>query len=49
MKEQIQLKQVTPHCGVEVQGIDLSQPLDKDLVETLTKSLANHCVLFFRN
>ncbi len=49
MQKEIHLKQVTPHCGVEVQGIDLSQPLQQDVVDTLSNTLANHCVLFFRN
>ena len=38
---------VTPHCGVDVDGIDLSQPLDECTIETLTTSLTDHCVLFF--
>lgn len=41
--------QVSPHCGAEVSGIDLSQPLSDQTVDELTEALANHCVLFFRN
>lgn len=49
MQNDIRLKHVTPHCGVEVEGVDLSKPLDRDVVDTLTNTLANHCVLFFRD
>ena len=45
----IKMKKVTPYCGVEVSGIDLSQPLDERTIETLTTALAEHCVLFFRD
>jgi taurine dioxygenase len=39
----------TPHCGAEVRGIDLAQPLDDAKVEALAQALARHCVLFFRD
>ena len=42
-------QQLTPHCGVEVQGIDLRQPLDGSTVKGLSHALAEHCVLFFRD
>ena len=47
--QKLELKKVTPYCGVEVDGIDLSRPLDKRTIETLTNALAEHCVLFFRD
>ncbi len=47
--QELELKKVTPHCGAEVHGIDLSQPLDEGRIETLTTALAGHCVLFFRD
>ena len=40
---------VTPHCGAEVHGLDLSQPLDERAVESIKTALAVHCVLFFRD
>ncbi|MBP87528.1 MAG: taurine dioxygenase [Planctomycetaceae bacterium] len=50
MKPQtLELTQVTPHCGAEVRGIDLAQPLDDRLIEMLNTALAEHCVLFFRD
>lgn len=45
----IEFANVTPHCGVEVRGIDLSQPLDKQATKTLTNALVDHGVLFFRD
>ncbi len=45
----IELKRVTPNCGAEVHGMDLSMPLDDQTVETLKTALAEHCVLFFRD
>ena len=45
----IELRKVTPHCGAEVNGIDLSQPLDEGAVDKLTTELAEHCALFFRD
>ena len=47
--QELELKKVTPYCGAEVHGIDLSQPLDERTIETLTTALADHCVLFFRD
>ena len=44
-----ELRKLTPQCGAEVQGIDLSAPLTEEMTETLRKAHAEHCVLFFRN
>ncbi len=44
-----EFRKVTPHCGAEVHGIDLSQPLDERAVEAIKTALAAHCVLFFRD
>jgi len=48
-QRELELKRLTAHCGAEVHGIDLSQPLDVQTVEMLTSALAEHCVLFFRD
>ena len=45
----LEFEKVTPHCGVEVRGIDLSQSLDEEVVKELESALADHCVLFFRD
>ena len=44
-----ELTKVTPKCGAEVHGIDLSHPLDDAQIQTLQEALAAHCVLFFRD
>ncbi len=50
MKPQsIEITKVTPCCGAEVRGIDLSQRLDEQLVKTLTAALAENGVLFFHD
>ena len=45
----LDIVKVTPHCGAEIRGIDLSRPLDPDTADALTRALAEHCVLFFRD
>ena len=45
----LELKKVTPHCGAEVYGLDLSQPLDERTVTAIETALVEHCVLFFRD
>ena len=49
MLQGLELRKVTPHCGAEVSGIDLSQPLDAPAVAALQSALAENCVLFFRD
>ncbi len=48
-QQTLELREVTPYCGAEVHGLDLSQPLDKGAVDALKTALAEHCVLFFRD
>ncbi len=45
----LELKKLAPHCGAEVHGVDLSQPLDEGTVDTLKSAIAENCVLFFRD
>jgi taurine dioxygenase len=45
---ELRLTKVTPHCGAEVAGIDLSSPLPDQTVRALEAALAAHGVLFFR-
>jgi taurine dioxygenase len=50
MKQQtFEYQQVAPYCGAEISDIDLSQPLNNQTIEALTTTLAEHCVLFFRD
>jgi len=44
-----ELVKVTPHCGAEVRGLDLSQPLTQPTVDGLVRALGEHCVLFFHD
>ena len=36
-------------CGAEVSGLNLAEPLDKEIVQALSMALAEHGVLFFRD
>ena len=45
---QLDLRKVTPKCGAEVDGVDLSQRLDDAHIAALHGALAEHGVLFFR-
>jgi taurine dioxygenase len=45
----IEVRKVTPHCGAEVHGVDLSTQVDEGVAKQLQDALAEHCVLFFRN
>ena len=45
----LEIAKVTPNCGAEVCGIDLSRQLDGQTIDALKSALAEHCVLFFRN
>ncbi|MGH8686817.1 MAG: TauD/TfdA dioxygenase family protein [Burkholderiales bacterium] len=40
---------MTPQCGAEVRGLDLSRPLPEAAVTELTQALGENCVLFFRD
>ena len=44
----LKLEKLTPHCGAEVVGLDLSAPLDEAVIAALEQALAAHGVLFFR-
>ena len=41
--------QLTPNIGAEIEGIDLSQPLDRDTAHWLKGQLVKHKVIFFRD
>jgi taurine dioxygenase len=43
---------VTPIAGAlgaEIAGVDLSRPLDADVVHTIRQALLDHLVIFFRD
>ena len=43
------LRKLTPQCGAEVDGVDVSQRLDDVHIAALHEALAEHGVLFFRD
>ena len=45
----IEVNPVTPRIGAEVQGVDLSQPIDEDTFGEIRRAFHAHCVLFFRD
>lgn len=45
----ITITKTTPHCGAEVEGVDLAQPLNDATFDALNNALAEHAVLFFRD
>lgn len=45
----LDLHRLSPNCGAEVQGIDLSAALGDAQIAALQGALAEHCVLFFRD
>jgi len=45
----LEIAKLTPHCGAEVRGIDLSRPLDDATAGVLARALSEQCVLFFRD
>ena len=49
MSQTIEIRKVTPHCGAEIHGVDLSQPLDDATFAQIEKAHAEHCVIFFRD
>lgn len=45
----MEIVKATPHCGAEIRGLDLSQPLGEATATALQRALGEHCVLFFRD
>jgi taurine dioxygenase len=47
--ETIQVDALTPNIGAEINGIDLSQPLDSQTFREVHRALMEHQVIFFRD
>ena len=45
----VKFSKLTPHCGVEISGLDLASPLDDGTIRELENALAANGVLFFRD
>lgn len=43
----VEIRAIAPHIGAEVVGLDLSKPLDADVVAQVRAALCRHLVLFF--
>jgi taurine dioxygenase len=48
MQDTLSLKPLGPHIGAEVDGLDMSRPLDDTTVEWIAAALAEHAVLVLR-
>ena len=49
VRQSLELRKLTPHCGADVRGLELAQPLDEQSITALNSALAEHGVLFFRD
>ena len=47
--EHITVKPVTIRIGAEIEGVDLSKPLDDRTFEEIHRAFLEHCVIFFRD
>lgn len=45
----LDISPLTPHIGAEIEGVDLSRPIDDDLAEEIRQALLEWKVLFFRD
>lgn len=47
--QKIGVDPLSPIIGAEVSGVDISKPLDKDVLEEVNRALLDHQVIFFRD
>ena len=45
----INIKQLTPAIGAEIEGVDVSQPLSPEQLDEVSRALAENLVIFFRD
>ena len=45
--QKIRIDPLSPIIGAEVSGVDISKPLDKDVLEEVNRALLDHQVIFF--
>ena len=48
MTDSISVKPIAGSCGAEIEGVDLSQPMDDATFAAVEKALVDHLVIFFR-
>ncbi len=46
---QITIHPLSGHLGAEIEGVDLSQPMDEDLFEAVHQAFLDHAVIVFRD
>jgi taurine dioxygenase len=46
--KRIQVKPVTSRTGAEIEGVDLSSPMDDETFAEVRQAFLSHCVIFFR-
>src|SRR5215467_13711318 len=44
----IQIKPLSPACGAEISGVDLTRPLSRETVDAIKDAWGKHLVLVFR-
>ncbi len=49
MPEHISIKPIAGSCGAEIDGVDLSKPLDAQTIDEVQQAFLDHLVIFFRN
>lgn len=47
--KRIQVKPVTSRTGAEIEGVDLSSPMDDETFAEVRQAFLRHCVIFFRD
>ena len=49
MRNDIAVNPIAGACGAEIDGVDLSQPIDDGTFQTVERALLDHQVIFFRD
>ncbi len=47
--QRIAVERLTPHIGAEISGVDLSKPVDSEIIAEIRQALLDHLVVFFRD
>jgi len=45
----VEYAKLSPHTGVEILGVDMSQPVPQETIAEIYKLFLDHCVILFRN
>ena len=47
--DNLKIRRVTTHCGAEISGVDLREPMTEAVYRSIRQALVDHGVIFFRN